>query len=101
VLFAFFGYALFRWLLVKENASRRMTLEKWSPEEVEMERRYGRGPSVVGRWKASARYGRSAIARFGIWSLPLMARLSDWWGMADGLGEVRRGDEKITFCYGL
>ncbi|KAI9773975.1 MAG: hypothetical protein M1839_001987 [Geoglossum umbratile] len=102
VLFAFFGYALFRWLLVKENASRRMTLEKWSPEEVEMELRYGRGPSVVGRWKASsARYGRPTVVPSGLWTLPLMTRFSDWWGTADGLGEVRRGDEKITFCYGL
>ncbi|KAI9774413.1 MAG: hypothetical protein M1840_004307 [Geoglossum simile] len=101
VLFAFLGYALFRWLLVKENAARRMTLEKWSPEEVEMELRYGRGPPVVGRWKVPMLYDRSKTVRSEVWNTPLMARLGELWRTADGLGEVRRGDDKVTFCYGL
>jgi hypothetical protein len=98
VLFAFLGYALFRWLLVRENSARRKILEKWSPEEVERELMYGRGPHVSSR---RALYEILATARPGTRGLPLIALLSKWLGTADELGEVRRGDEKITFSYGL
>ncbi|KAH0548042.1 hypothetical protein GP486_008216, partial [Trichoglossum hirsutum] len=37
VLFAFFGYALFRHLLRRENAARRKILDRWSPDDVERE----------------------------------------------------------------
>ncbi|KAH0542905.1 hypothetical protein FGG08_002765 [Glutinoglossum americanum] len=101
VLFAFFGYALLRRLLVRENATRRRILEKWNAEEVERELRYGQGPPVDGRRTVSALFGGSTAARSRVWSLPLLSNLSDWWYAADELGDVRRGDEKITFCYGL
>jgi len=87
VLFSFVGYIAFRALLIRENRVRAQSVARWAPEEVEHEKRWGTGPfhrrrgmtriaDLIDRW-----IGRS------IWS--------------DNHSDGRRGDDKITFVYGL
>ncbi|KAI9680913.1 MAG: hypothetical protein M1829_000993 [Trizodia sp. TS-e1964] len=88
VLFSLCGYTLFRHLLIRENRLRRDILRRWSAEQVALEERWGKGPELVG-----ARRGLVArIAARGCYLLPVRQ-----WPHRS----VRRGDEKMTFFYGL
>ena len=85
VLGAFAGYAVFRAVIIRENALRRRVLGGWSTDDVEAERRFGRGPLRREDWLA--RVGARGLSR----------RLARWTNAEEG----RRGDERITFEYGL
>lgn len=86
VLLSFMGYLSFRALLVRENEGRERVVAKWSEDEVEAERLLGRGPMP-------ARLG--FLRRVLGWS----RGLGRWLQQVEGGG--RRGDEKMTFTYGL
>ncbi|KAL2352869.1 major facilitator superfamily domain-containing protein [Cryomyces antarcticus] len=83
VMVSFVGYMIFRLFLLWENAARSRTLAKWSAEDVERERVCGTGPVVRAR--------ATMILRRAL-------KLERWIG--DGV-DARRGDEKMTFQYGL
>ncbi|KAL1636082.1 hypothetical protein SLS56_001434 [Neofusicoccum ribis] len=103
VLLAFAGFAGFRALIVAENERRRRTLGRWSEDEVEAERRWGRGPLRTGEVGRRAKgeevlegivgwMGRGGVGGVG-------KRVAGWveeWRVAD-----REGDERLTFVYGL
>jgi hypothetical protein len=93
VLMAFAGYAGFRALLVRENRWRARMLREWRVEDVEAERKFGKGPLGT---RGNAGTVLAAVARrFGLeaWS----RRIQGWWPEEEG----RKGDERITFVYGL
>ncbi|KAI9891121.1 MAG: hypothetical protein M1814_003320 [Vezdaea aestivalis] len=80
VALALAGFSLFRWLLLRENRQRRKLVESWTVDEVEKEHRWGLGPgSARLSWKAR------------------MRRLIDPEASLEG----RRGDQRLTFLYGL
>ena len=83
-LASFAGYVLFWILLRRENKWREKITSSWSEEEMDRERIFGDMPipmSVLGRLQHTL--GLDSVLR----------RL--------GLDEGRKGDEKITFTYGL
>jgi MFS family permease len=91
MLFAFVGYGFFRVLLIQENRTRKALLESWSEAETEAERQYGRGPLASRQAPPTIINGVKQI--FG-------DAHSDW--IRDAVeSEGRRGDERITFQYGL
>ncbi|KAF9636764.1 Major facilitator superfamily [Lasiodiplodia theobromae] len=105
VLLAAAGFAGFRALIAAENERRRRVLAGWTDDEVEAERRWGRGPLRVdggGRgqlvldraveWlegKRSAGGGGGMVA----------GKVAGWIG--EWRGREREGDERVTFVYGL
>jgi hypothetical protein len=86
VLFSLVGYAVFRLLLLRENRSRQKLIQGWSLEEMEKERRWGLGPGVSRGLSAGIRAMLLAGSRPA-------AEVDAQCG--------RRGDEKMTFTYGL
>jgi len=101
VLFSFHGYVAFRALLRRENRLRAQTLASWSVEEVGRERRFGAGPFRRKRGLLDL-LGFSGVAdRIDRWNLG--ARMMDLGRASDGREERwgRRGDDRLTFVYGL
>ena len=76
VFMAFVGYAAFRRMIIRENASRQQMVASWSVADVAAERNFGRGPYVPSR---------------SLWRLNVLTYGEDG----------RRGDERLTFVYGL
>jgi hypothetical protein len=91
VLVAFAGYGFFRLLLIQENRTRKALLESWSEAEVEAERQNGRGPLTTRRAPPSI----VNIVR------PLIGNTRFEWIRNALESDGRRGDERITFQYGL
>ncbi|KAK0301029.1 hypothetical protein LTS00_000177 [Friedmanniomyces endolithicus] len=85
VLAAFVGFIAFWVLLVRENKWREDVAATWTEEEREREELMGDVPTAV----SSARAGLAH--RVGL--TKLLARV--------GYEEARRGDEKLTFRYGM
>ncbi|KAL1618607.1 hypothetical protein SLS54_007042 [Diplodia seriata] len=103
------GFAGFRALLVRENDWRRSVIEGWDDEEVEAERRWGRGPAPPP--VAAGERGKAVLDR-GVEWLEGRASASRGGGggsvagkLAGWIGEwrvrEREGDERLTFVYGL
>jgi hypothetical protein len=91
VLMAFMGFALFRSLLIYQNTGRQSLLSTWSDEDIEAERKYGNGPISRRKYGSIVSFSKSVGGE----------RLSQWiarWLRRDG---GRRGDEKMTYTYGL
>ncbi|KAF2403679.1 MFS general substrate transporter, partial [Trichodelitschia bisporula] len=88
---AFAGYAGFGVLIARENRERKAVVARWGGAEVEAEQRLGRGPSEAGPVGSVVRFVR-AVAGEG-WARRVGGYL--------GEGEGRRGDERLTFLYGL
>ena len=86
VLFSLVGYAVFRMLLLHENQLRQRLIRGWTHEEVDKERRWGLGPGV----------SRGVGARIRGMFLAGSGQASE-----DDTARGRRGDEKMTFTYGL
>ncbi|KAF1985318.1 MFS general substrate transporter [Aulographum hederae CBS 113979] len=87
------GFAVFRWAVARVNAVREREMEGWKSGDVEVERRFGEGPALVGRrpvWDAVVRI-LAALGEPG-----LRARM--W---LEEAGKGREGDERVTFRYGL
>ncbi|KAI9810485.1 MAG: hypothetical protein M1827_006261 [Pycnora praestabilis] len=95
VLTSFLGYALFRTLLVRENMSRARIRQGWTLEELEEELEWGTGPLPWNslRWMSRISHAGSLGSLF--------SRLVPFQTTTDGEPVRRRGDEKITFVYGL
>jgi hypothetical protein len=91
VLIAFVGFALFRTLLIYQNNGRQALLSTWTNEDVEAERKYGTGPLARRKYAhVFALSRRIGGERFSEWILR-------WLKREDG----RKGDEKMTYTYGL
>ncbi|KAF2668387.1 MFS general substrate transporter [Microthyrium microscopicum] len=90
VAVAFIGYAYFGRMLLEVNNARKAQVGEWSHSEIEDEVKYGRGPipDARARWviTLARRVVGEAHAR----------RLTDFLHL-----EGRRGDDKMTFQYGL
>ena len=86
VLVAFIGYAGFGALMVSENRRRGQIVDGWNNAEVQREALLGNMP-LPGREGALLAWLKSSAA----------GALLDW-AKVDG---SRRGDEKLTFKYGL
>ncbi|OJD28836.1 mfs general substrate transporter [Diplodia corticola] len=109
------GFAGFRALLKRENAERAALLAGWSEDEVEAERRWGRGPVRRRRWGGGGGGGgggergggAGAVAdgvlewleRRGNAGGGVAGKMAGWIGEWRGMG--REGDERMTFVYGL
>jgi Major Facilitator Superfamily len=85
---SFIGYFVFKRLLVAENQARITATRDWTEAEVEDERLHGRGPIEKKRPLVVHLTGR------------VIGRQKAQW-MEDKLGDVRRGDERMTFLYSL
>ncbi len=95
VLFSFVGYLVFRALLLWENKVRVRMVSSWTSEEIKQESQWGTGPFRRRRGMLDA-LGMPGVAdRVDQW----MAELNGGEQFRDGNG--RRGDDKITFIYGL
>jgi hypothetical protein len=91
VLIAFAGFALFRSLLIYQNNGRRNLLATWTDEDIDAEKRYGTGPISRPRYVYVVSLCRSIGGEgFSHW-------VSRWLRRDDG----RKGDEKMTYMYGL
>ena len=98
VLFSFLGYGAFGALLRRENQLRAQMLAAWTVEEVGRERRWGTGPFRRRRGLLDL-LGLSGVAN----AVDGWMRNSRWMSLA-GVTEgrvVRRGDDRLTFVYGL
>lgn len=93
VLFSFVGYMAFRALLVRENEVRAQMVASWAPDEVEHEKRWGTGPFGRRRGMLDV-LGMTRIA-------DLIDRWVDRFSWSDRSSDGRRGDDKMTFVYGL
>ena len=82
---AFAGYIAFWAMLVRENQRRKEVLAGWSEEERQREEMFGDVPI------AGSSTGALLIERVGLRGL----------GRKLGLEDERRGDERMTFGYGL
>lgn len=90
VLVSFTGFAVFRVLIVYQNEARRKVLSTWTDADVDAERNYGNGP--VSQRNHSVILG--LIKKIG------GGRVTVWvagWLTSDR----RKGDERLTFVYGL
>jgi hypothetical protein len=91
VLIAFVGFALFRTLLIYQNDGRRVLLSAWTDEEIEAERRYGTGPLARQKHAHIGAFSRTIGGeKFNRWTMQWLQR-----------EEGRKGDEKMTYVYGL
>ena len=79
---SFAGFIAFYVVLVRENQRRENITSKWSAEEKDKEDVFG---------------DVEVIQRGSGWKRPSLGAVSNWLG----LGKERRGDEKLTFRYGL
>ncbi|KAK0640290.1 putative transporter [Lasiodiplodia hormozganensis] len=105
VLLAAAGFAGFRALIAAENERRRRVLAGWTDDEVEAERRWGRGPLrvdggargqvVLDRAVEWLEGKRSAGGGGGV----VAGKVAGWIG--EWRGREREGDERVTFVYGL
>lgn len=88
VAVAFAGYAMFRRMILAENKHRKALLEGWTEAEVEAERLHGKGP---------VRYPDHGMIKVihNLVGSDMRERLRA--KASDG----RRGDERITFQYGV
>lgn len=97
------GFAGFRVWLVRENARRGRVVAGWDDAEVAKERKGG-----VGGWGSGKGKGEG-YDRMGLWERWVREYVGrrvlgmDGDGEEEGEGDVyvRRGDEKLTFRYGL
>lgn len=87
VLVSFFGYIGFRLLMISENRRRKRIVDSWNNAEVEKEALLGDMP-LPGRENAVLAWFKSST---------ILTALIHW-AEYDG---SRRGDEKMTFRYGL
>ncbi|KAK5122336.1 hypothetical protein LTR85_004247 [Meristemomyces frigidus] len=87
---SFAGFIAFWILLIRENQWRRDVTAGWTEEERERE-------EVFGDVEVSKRSSRSQLDVLTRGNLDLRRWLFDWLGADDD----RRGDEKLTFRYGL
>ena len=83
---AFAGFAVFRWRLIRENLQRDKMVAGWSQEERQRE-------DLIGDVEVSDRSPQSGRLWRIAGGIDLMDRL--------GLRGARRGDDKLTFRYGL
>lgn len=84
VLVSFAGFAAFRALLIWENNYRDNITRDWSEEDTEREQ-------LVGDVPVAEHWGQNLARKMGVYALAVKL------GLEDG----RRGDEKMTFRYGL
>jgi hypothetical protein len=83
---AFGGFAVFRWRLIRENLQRDKIVAGWSEEERQRE-------DLIGDVEVS----NGSLRPGSLWETV------GWISVLDRLGlrGARRGDEKLTFRYGL
>ncbi|KAF2433126.1 MFS general substrate transporter [Tothia fuscella] len=91
VMIAFAGFALFRMLLIHHNRRRQNIVAGWTQEDVETESQHGTGPAPTPKYTSFFRL----IRMIGGESATRWAAL---WLRTEG---GRKGDEKLTFQYGL
>jgi hypothetical protein len=84
VLVAFAGFVLFRALLIRENRFRGKIVSGWSEHERTRE-------ELIGDVKVQETWTQELARKVGL--MGLLGKL--------GMDEERRGDEKMTFRYGL
>lgn len=102
VLLAFAGFAGFRTLIVAENARRRRTLERWTEDEVDAEKRWGRGPlrrGDAGRSRRAEEVVDRAVEWLGSSGGSFERKMAGW--IEEWRSKDREGDERVTFVYGL
>ncbi|KAK7733482.1 hypothetical protein SLS57_000497 [Botryosphaeria dothidea] len=102
VLLAFAGFAGFRALIVAENARRRRTLERWTEDEVDAEKRWGRGPlrrGDAGRSRRAEEVVDRVVEWLGSSGGSFERKMAGW--IEEWRSKDREGDERVTFVYGL
>lgn len=87
------GYAMFRFLLIRENESRRKLVASWDVNDLHAEELEGKGPA--------GRDGRQKPIEVVVSILAWLKleQASSWVKAVQEEG--REGDEKLTFLYGL
>jgi hypothetical protein len=83
---SFAGFAVFRWRLIRENFQRDKMVASWGEEERQRE-------DLIGDVEVSNGSLRSSGLLETVGGIDVLDRL--------GLRGVRRGDDKLTFRYGL
>jgi Major Facilitator Superfamily len=99
VLLSLLGYAGFGLLLIRENRNRAVMTAHWTEEDVQKERLWGRGPKgQTSQWLPHMPH--LLVERIG--QLGIVERLGRL-GTAATIQERegRRGDERMTYQYGL
>jgi hypothetical protein len=90
-MIAFAGFVLFRILLINQNKNRQALISPWTEHQIEEERKYGSGPLPRRKYTLVFELFRTVGGE------PAIRWIARWLRRE----EERKGDEKMTFRYGL